>query len=134
MSLKGKLVIVVSISLLSYFTQIYPYFHFHHQHEDEGVKIVLSIHPIDSSSSRHTDCHANECDETPDHLKVDEFLARKQKPHHSFDLSSKVCHLSKVAPTFVENLVTRLFIRPVACPAGFLVDYSHPTRSPPQLH
>ncbi len=49
------------ILILAYFSQVYPYVHFHHSHDEQGLPLEISVHPVgvhpDAIEDHHDDVH-----------------------------------------------------------------------------
>ncbi len=52
-------------------TQLYPYVHLHHVHDEDGARVVLSVHPLSVSGNQVSTTGEDEHHHDADHVILD---------------------------------------------------------------
>ena len=115
------------------FIQICSFVHFHHTHSDDGLQIIVSVHPIDHDTENHNDHHSNDHQHCEwEHCDVDLTFIRPT-PKIVTELPTKLCptasiviqrkpDLSHIIQKFYSDLSQQKVFFPSVSP-----------RSPPRL-
>jgi len=100
--------IFVTIFQIFCFFQTSSFIHLHHTHDEDGCKIVVSIHPVDRHTPRHSDYHSDDHQHSSgDHHKLDlTFIKSTPRKAGTFQVGvfsqSKVITLNK--PGFSKRI------------------------------
>ncbi len=72
------------VLILAYFSQVYPWVHFHHSHDEQGLPIEISVHPV----GVHPDAIDDHHDDVHHHHRFDEIIdSRLARACSSYTLS-----------------------------------------------
>ena len=126
------LIFVVILQIFCFF-QVSSFIHLHHTHHEDGLQIIISVHPVDHHTPNHSDYHSN-----GHHHPSDD--------HHELDLTFVQSRLRKVhtlsAGFFFQSKVVTL-IKPGSSnnipsfysyvPSKRIFSSSIFSRSPPNL-
>lgn len=130
---KSRVFFFIYILYIFYFIQISSFIHFHHTHSEDGLKVIVSVHPVDHHTAHHDDHHSGDHHhQDNDHLNID-LTFIKSKLRIAKDLSTRF-HPQTGLVAFSKPSCTQLHKNVYSFPSPRIIfSSSILSRSPPYL-